>query len=66
METRGEIQVKNFFNGTCANCEKFKPRCANVKRPSGERGYKEWWRHVLCEDCRKILRGKYRLAEEHK
>lgn len=53
--------MKAMFNGTCAYCERFKPRCAKTT-VSGD-GSKCV---ILCEGCRKKYRGRYRVFPEHK
>ena len=51
--------MKGVFNGTCGRCEIFRPRCARVIMMNGEK-------RILCNYCRTLLRGRFRVCPEHK
>jgi predicted metal-binding protein len=59
--------MKALFNGTCEKCDQFKPRCARVhiRRPGKATQYCPET-IVVCEDCRRLINGQYRLAEQHR
>jgi hypothetical protein len=52
--------MKALFNGRCERCGDFKPRCANVVLVNVGTAM------ILCDGCRRVMRGKYRLAAKHK
>ena len=49
-----------MFNGTCSKCGVFKPRCATVTFIPFAKGV------TLCDICRKVYKGTYRLHDKHK
>lgn len=51
--------VRNYENHVCNICGQFKPRCLHVK-------FKRGGAKVLCEDCRKKMRGKFVVDVKHK
>jgi hypothetical protein len=58
--------MKNQFNADCANCGKFRPRCAAVfLRVQGKATQYHAEPVSLCEGCRKSMHGKYRLDNKH-
>jgi protein-arginine kinase activator protein McsA len=54
--------VSALFNAICSHCGQQRPRCATVTLIRDHRSI----RAVLCEVCRKVLAGEYRLVTEHK
>lgn len=58
--------MKALFNGTCAACKEFKPRCATVyMRIAGTDEY-ESKPAVLCLDCRARNNKLFKVAEQHR
>ena len=57
--------MKNFYNAVCSRCTLFRPRCASVHFRDGQGKYRESAESV-CNRCRFLLRGKFRLAAVHK
>ena len=58
--------MKAQFNGLCNRCKTFKPRCAFVYLRVGGAFRFYCQPSILCEDCRRDERGKYRLDAKHK
>lgn len=55
----------NLFNGHCAQCQQFRPRCAEVHlRMPGKPATYYPAATVLCEVCRATRHG-YRLSARH-
>lgn len=65
--------MRNLFNGTCDQCEErdgkakaFKPRCAVVAvRGCNAYGDRDTRVQTLCEECRRRIKGLYRLHPQH-
>jgi len=67
--------MKALFNSTCDQCRRFRPRCATVvidhnyiiaaAAPTGSGDSRDHGERTLCEDCRKQLRGKFKLHPQH-
>lgn len=53
----------SLFNGACDECKHFRPRCATVEWTPPRAGKPAL--AVLCDECRKALRGRFRLHERH-
>ncbi|MDE2101707.1 MAG: hypothetical protein KGL39_30960 [Patescibacteria group bacterium] len=59
--------MKRLFNGDCCNCHAFVRRCANVNlRVKNKAAAFEAKTTVLCEACRKKLKGTFRYDAEHR
>jgi hypothetical protein len=55
--------VKRLFDGTCRRCFARAPRCANVHlRVKNKAAGFNAQTTVLCEGCRKRLKGQFRYA----
>lgn len=62
--------MKALFNGDCSRCETFKPRCARVNMitwppKAGSPVYSDKLT-ILCADCRKECKNRFKLAEAHR
>jgi hypothetical protein len=61
--------MRGLFNATCWICGIFKPRCAAILLRGGagrDSADVTGAARDVCEDCRKDIRGRYRLTERHK
>lgn len=59
--------MKALFNEVCGRCGKFSPRCADVfLRVTGKATQYHGTPTTLCELCRKVNRGKFRVDDKHK
>ncbi len=58
--------MKRLFNGTCSECQQFKPRCAFVLFCKGDDQQYEDVPRILCESCRHNKQGQYKLGAAHR
>lgn len=59
--------MKALFNARCDRCETFKPRCATLAvRGTNAHGGREERILDVCEDCRKTMKGLYRVHPKYK
>lgn len=56
--------MKALVNGVCHLCNQFRPRCAWVTMRISDAGRTEPM--LLCEGCRKVYRGQYRVDARHR
>lgn len=61
--------MKALFNAVCAYCKLLKPRCAKCYHWNGNDalcGAPVYHNVSLCEDCRKSLKGLFKVDDCHK
>lgn len=61
--------LKGLFNAECALCKLFKPRCARIWFWPGRSAVVDapsLRSDVLCEDCRRKLKGYFTVDPQHK
>ncbi len=58
--------MKAAFNGHCNSCDTFKPRCATVYFKPGSKSKYGGGPVTLCNECRRLLYGIFRLDAKHK
>jgi len=57
--------MRDLFNGTCDFCQRFRAHCARVRLRDNEQRMKLCGLSTACADCRRQLKGQYRLDARH-
>ena len=61
-----KVAMKAMFNAVCRRCFKLRPRCAMVYFIDPATKAQDKHCTVLCGDCRKRYRRRFRIGEMHR